>query len=218
MALTDVPVDPSSPQAQDWITGELSKPEYQAAKPTWFDIASKAVQDWLASLLNGPTGSAPPVLLIVVLLVLAALVVTAFLVFGRPTVNRRTAASRRAVFGATDSRTADELRLAASTAASAEDWVTAIEEQFRAIALALAERTLLTVTPGTTATEFAVRAAEVFPAETDALSGAARDFDRVRYLSGSGTEAQFQRLIALDQRLSRTRPSLPPVAVPTVPA
>jgi hypothetical protein len=96
--------------------------------------------------------------------------------------------------------------------------VTAIEEQFRAIALALAERTLLTVTPGTTATEFGVRAAESFPAEADALSGAARDFERVRYLNGSGTEVQFQRLVALDQRLARARPSLPPASVPAVPA
>ncbi len=76
----DVPVDPSSPQAQDWLRNELAKPEYQAAKPTWFDLASKAVQDWLGSLFNGPTGDAGPVLLLVVVLVVAALIVAAFLI------------------------------------------------------------------------------------------------------------------------------------------
>ncbi len=74
----DIPVDPSSPQAQEWIREELAKPEYQAAKPTWFDIAAKAVQDWIESLLQGPTGDAGPVLLLVVVLVIAALIVCLF--------------------------------------------------------------------------------------------------------------------------------------------
>ena len=66
----DVPVDPSSPEAQEWLREELARPQYQAAKPTWFDLVSKAVQDWLASLFQGPGGSAGPVLLLVIGVVL----------------------------------------------------------------------------------------------------------------------------------------------------
>ncbi len=210
----DIPVDPSSPDAQEWLRNELAKPEYQAAKPTWFDIASKAVQDWLASLFQGPGGDAGPVLLTVFVVVIAALIVTAFLIFGLPRVNRR-AASARTVLGEDDTRSAEELRRSAADAARAGDWVLAIEEQFRAIAVGLDERTLVTVTPGTTATEFAARAGAVVPAERARLAEAARAFDEVRYLGRAGTEAHYQLLVALDQSLQVFRPSLQqPVAVP----
>lgn len=202
----DIPVDPSAPEAQDWIRQELAKPEYQAARPTWFDIASKAVQDWIGSLLNGPTGDAGPVLLAVVVVIVLGLIVAAFLIFGRPRVNRR-AGERGALFGSDDLRTADELRRSAAAAAREQDWVLAIEEQFRAIAVALDERTLVTVTPGTTATDFAQRAAVVAPAERDGLREAARTFDDVRYLDRPGSETGYQQLVALDQRLQQVRPA-----------
>jgi hypothetical protein len=209
----DVPVDPSSPEAQEWLREELARPEYQAAKPTWFDVASKAVQDWLASLFQGPGGDAGPVLLLVVVAVIAALLVAAFFIFGRPRMNRRSALERRALFGAEDAPSAADLRAAAERAARAGDWVTAVEEQFRAIAVALDERTLVHVTPGTTATEFAQRAARVAPDESDALRRASRAFDEVRYLDRPGSESGYQLLVALDQRLQRVR-----VPAPEVPA
>jgi hypothetical protein len=201
----DVPVDPSSPQAQEWIREELARPEYQAARPTWFDLASKAVQDWIDALLRGPTGDAGPVLLLVVVIVIAALIAVAFVIFGRPRVNRRSALDRRALFGADDLRSASELRRSAQEAANAGDWVLAVEEQFRAIALGLDERTVLSVTPGTTATHFAAAAAAIVPAERDQLTAAARAFDDVRYLGRPGTPSTYQQLVALDQRLQRTR-------------
>jgi hypothetical protein len=204
----DVPVDPSSPDAKNWIEGELAKPEYQAAKPTWFDIASKAVQDWLASLFQGPGGSAGPLLLTVVLVLVAGLIVAAFLIFGRPRLNRRGAEGRRSVFGADDTRSAAELRASAAAAARAADWIVAIEELFRAIAQSLDERTIVTVSPGTTATEFAARAAGTIPAERERLTAAARAFDDVRYLGRAGTEAHYQQLVALDQSLLQFKPSL----------
>lgn len=212
----DIPVDPSSPDAQEWIRNELTRPEYQTAKPTWFDLASKAVLDWLQSLLSGPTGDAGPALLAVIVVIVAALIVVAFVIFGRPRANRRSVAARRAVFGDDDTRTAAELRASASAAARTGDWVSAIEEQFRAIAVGLDERTLVRVTPGTTATEFAVRAASIAPAEAESLREAARAFDDVRYLGRPGTEARYQSLVALDQRLQQVRPAQQ--AQPAVPA
>ncbi|WP_431246851.1 DUF4129 domain-containing protein [Leifsonia xyli] len=205
MVHVDIPVDPSSPEAQQWLRDELARPEYQAAKPTWFDLASKAVQDWLASLFQGPGGDAGPVLLLVVVIVIAGLIVAAFFVFGRPRANRRSTLERRSLFGSDGPRSAADLRSSAEKAARAGDWVLAIEEQFRAIAAAMDERTLVRVTPGTTATEFAQYAGTVAPDEREALREAARSFDEVRYLDRPGTEAAFQRLVALDQRLQRVR-------------
>ncbi|GAA1446556.1 DUF4129 domain-containing protein [Leifsonia poae] len=207
----DVPVDPSSPEAKSWIDGELAKPEYQAAKPTWFDIASKAVQDWLGSLFQGSGGAFGPVLLTVVIVLIVALIVTAFVIFGVPRLNRRGAEGRRSVFGDDDLRSAAELRASAAAAARAADWVLAIEELFRAVAQGLDERTIVTVTPGTTATEFALRAAAAVPAERERLVTAARSFDDVRYLGRAGTEGQYQQLVALDDALQRIRPAFTPV-------
>jgi len=197
----DIPVDPTSPEAKDLIGQELAKPEYQAAKPTWFDIASKAVLDWFGSLFRGPGGDAGPVLLIVVVLLIAALIVAAFFIFGRPRLNRRTADGRRTVFGTDDQRSAAELRTSASAAARSGDWVLAIEELFRALAQGLDERTIVTISPGTTATEFAALAAAAIPTARERLLAAARVFDGVRYLDRPGTESQYQQLVALDADL-----------------
>lgn len=208
----DIPVDPSSPEAQEWLREELARPEYQAAKPTWFDLASKAVLDWISSLFTGPAGNASSVIVVAILLVLAGLIVAAFLIYGRPRLNRRAAVERRSLFGS-ELRTAAELRASSESAARSGDWATAIEERFRAIAAALHERTLVRVSPGTTATEFSHRAAEVFGAETAALRAAARSFDEVRYLDRPGTESAYQQAVALDQRLEAARDTLPAVPV-----
>ncbi|WP_223694688.1 DUF4129 domain-containing protein [Leifsonia poae] len=206
MAAGDLPVDPSSPEAQRWIDGELAKPEYQTAKPTWFDIASKAVGDWINSLFQGPGGDAGPVLLVVVVLIVAGLIVAAFFIFGRPRLDRRSAAGR-ALFATDDRRTAAELRASAASAARSDDWVTAVEEQFRAIAQSLHERTIVTVSPGTTASEFAAIAGRAVTAERERLATVARVFDGVRYLDRPATEADYQQLVALDTSLLDARPA-----------
>ncbi|AAT88506.1 hypothetical protein ATY41_11660 [Leifsonia xyli subsp. xyli] len=209
---SDIPVDPSSPDAHDWVHQELVKPEYQAAKPTWFDLVWKAIGDGLASLFQGPGGDAGPVLLVVIVLIVAGIVVAAFFVFGRPRVNRQAAASHHAVLGGDDARTAQELRSAAGAAAHAGDWALAIEERFRTLAVGLDERTLVSLSPGTTATEFAARATAAAPEEAEALREASRAFDDVRYLDRPGSEPGYQLLVALDQRL-QTRRAAPPAVL-----
>jgi hypothetical protein len=79
----DIPVDPDAPHARDLLLGELSNPAYQAAKPTWLDIVSKAGGDWLGSLL-GNTGAVGNPLAIVGIVVVVCLVVGAVIVFGLP--------------------------------------------------------------------------------------------------------------------------------------
>ncbi len=203
----DVPVVPDSGQAQRWVVQELSKPEYRAAQPTWFDRASQAFWDWLQSLkIDGGPGAQGPILIVALVVVVAA-VVAAFFIFGAPRLNRRSVVGGT-LFGEDDARDAAAMRRSAEEAAARSDWVLAIEEVFRSIARGLAERTLVTVSPGTTARDFAARAGVVLPAFSERLSAAASAFDDVRYLARTGTEATYREAALLERDLRAVRPAL----------
>jgi len=200
-----VPIDPSAPEARRWLIEELAKPEYQAARPNWFDEAAKAVWDWLTSL-SAPSGGGWDGLLVVALaLLVAGVLAVVFVVYGRPRLNRRV--RRSTVLDAGDERSARELRRSAEAAASRGDWTTAIEERFRALATGLDERTLVPLGRGTTAQTFAADAARAFPSQERALRAAADDFDAVRYLGRAGTPEQYEAVSALDAELAAARPS-----------
>jgi hypothetical protein len=202
-----VPVDPSPPEAHDWIVEELSKPAYQAAQPTLYDRISKAISDWLSSLTLGDAQGPPGLGLGVVVVLVAAAIVVAILIFGLPRLNRRSAVAG-SLFGDDDARDAAAMRRDAAAAAARGDHTTAVAEQFRAIARGLAERLLVTVTPGTTASGFAARAGDAFPAERAPLTAAAAVFDGVRYLGREGTADQYRDLVALDESLRAAKPRL----------
>ena len=97
------------------------------------------------------------------------------------------------------------MRAAAEAAAANADYVTAIEEMFRAIARGLAERTVLTIFPGTTAREFSMRASLAFADSASELAAAAAAFDGVRYLGGVGTREQYNSVAALERTLRVAR-------------
>ncbi|MCU1570390.1 MAG: hypothetical protein JWR33_1131 [Naasia sp.] len=201
-----VPVEPDGQQGRGWLLDELGKSSYQAARPTWFDLASQAFFDWLDTLLGDANDGQGAAALVVVVLLLTALLVAAFLVFGRPRLNRRSRLTS-AVFGEDDARTADEMRAAAERAATAGDFTAAIAELFRAVARGLAERTLVDAYPGMTARGFARAASAPFPDSAGALSAAAIDFEDVRYLGRAGTEEQYRRMADLDRTLRARRPA-----------
>ncbi|TFC80448.1 DUF4129 domain-containing protein [Cryobacterium cheniae] len=200
-----IPIDPDAPEARQWLREELAKAPYEAARPTWFDRLSTSVLDWFTSL-TAPSADGfaawVPLLLTVAVVVM---IVAAVLIFGLPRLNRR---SRLAtdLFGVDDRRAATDLRRAALAAASHRDWNLASAEMFRALARGLSERTILIVTPGTTAHSFAARAAEAFPGERVRLADAAELFDGVRYLGIEGTEQRFLALAALESDLRAARP------------
>lgn len=208
----EVPVDPDAGEARRRIIEELAKPEYEAARPTWFDYLSAAVRDWFESLRLGGDGPLQWVVIVVIAVVVLAALVTAFLVFGLPRLNRRAASG--SLFGEDDARTAEQMRRAAADAASRSDWPVAIEETYRALARGLAERTILTTTPGTTALAFATRASTAFPAFAGDLRSAAAVFDEVRYLGGAGSAESYRAVAALESALRSERPALTGGLVP----
>jgi uncharacterized protein DUF4129 len=207
----DVPVDPDAPEAQDWIVEELSKPEYQAAQPNWFDRVSREIFEWLMDALqNGGQLQGPPTLVLTIVLVLVVgAIVFAILIFGVPRRGKRSAVAG-SIFGDHDERSAARIRQDAERAATAGDFSTAIAELFRAIARGLAEREVLTTFPGTTATDFAARSGSVFPSHADRLRLAAQDFDGVRYLDRVGTAEQYAAMAALERDLRTARASIEP--------
>jgi hypothetical protein len=208
---TGAPLDPDAEEARRLLLDELTGADYRAAQPTWFDLLAAAVRDWLASLTLGAGGGPPGVGTLVVVLIVAAALVVAYLVFGAPRLNRRSTVTG-GLFGDDDRRDAAAIRTSAQLAAARGEHALAITEMFRAIARGLAERTVLTTTPGTTAHDFAVRAGRAFPASVAALATAASVFDDVRYLGGEGTSAQYEQVAELERALRAARPVLEPVA------
>jgi hypothetical protein len=200
-----VPVDPDAPEAQQWLRDELAKPPYQAAQPTWFDRISGAIYDWFLGLDPQGAGAPPALGTLVIVLAIVAAIVVAFLIFGLPRLNRRSRVTG-SLFGDDDARTAAVMRKAAEEAARAGDYAMAIAEMFRSIARGLAERTVLTTSPGTTAHDFATRAGFVFPTQAPELVAAAAAFDDVRYLGRDGTAEQFAATAALEATLRTAKP------------
>ena len=209
-----IPVDPDAPEARKWLREELAKAPYEAARPTWFDRLSTSILDWFSSL-AAPSADGfaawVPLLLTVAAVVLVG---AAILIFGLPRLNRRSQLASD-LFGVNDRRPAADLRRAALAAASHRDWNLASAEMFRALARGLSERTILVLTPGTTAHALADRAAEAFPGERVRLREAAELFDGVRYLGIEGTEQRFLALAALESDLRAARPLHREDPVPT---
>lgn len=204
----DVPVDPGADDARDLLREELAKQEYLAAKPTWFDQLIQGFTDWLNQLSTGNQSGGPPSLgLLVVAIVVIALLVVAFLIFGLPRINRRSSITG-SLFGEDDARTAAIMRSAAELAAASGNYELAIAEMYRAIARGLAERTVLTTSPGTTALGFSARAARAFPDKAADLADAAAAFDEVRYLDKPGSQARYDRIAELERSLRSAKPVL----------
>ncbi|MFB9309305.1 hypothetical protein BJY17_001234 [Agromyces hippuratus] len=204
--LRGTPLDPDAPEARRWLEDELTGPEYQAAKPSPFDVAMQAIRDWFFGLFDGATGLPGPVLTLLLVLLVAAIVVVGLLVFGVPRLRRR----RRGevpLFDDHDLRDLDTLRRAATAAAGAGDWPLAIEERFRALVRGLVEREVVTVHPGTTARAFADAAASSFPDLAAELRGAAGGFDGVRYLGRAGSPDEYARVTDLERRVADARPA-----------
>ena len=201
LALAAAPLDPDAQEARRLLLEELADPRYRAAEPNWFDRLVQAVRDWFASLTLPGDGVGLPVAAVIGVIVLVVLVVVALVIAGRPRIRRRGAATG-AVLADDDSRSAAELRALAEAAAARGDFGEALVERFRALVRALDERTVLSVSPGTTAHGFSRRAAAVFPASGEELRRAADDFDRVRYLGLPCDRADYERVAGLDRALA----------------
>lgn len=204
------PLGPTGPTAQEWLKHELAKPEYQAAKPTWFDHLAQQISDWFASLGANVSGDAGWILASIGIAIAAALIVGAFVVFGLPRLRKQHAAA--AVFDEDDGRTTADLRRDAAAAAADGRLEDAVRDLFRAMARTLGERTIVLLLPGTTSQEVVAEASVPFPAFGERLHAAATLFDGVRYLARTARSGDYEFLVALDRDLAHAAPLPPDVA------
>lgn len=198
------PLDPSSPEARQWVQDELAKGHY-TTQPS----PLQRFLDWLWSHLSGGTGGGllPP--WAIGLLVLAVLAVVALVIALRLRAEPAAGGgrSRRSVVD-DEGLTATDYRARAAAARSQGDWDTVLLDSYRALAAAAVERTLLTDLPGRTAHEVAVALEAAFPDHAAALATSATEFDAVRYGHRHTTQAHATAVADLDTALLSTRPVL----------
>jgi hypothetical protein len=190
--------DPDS--ARDWLSRELSRPEYQESLlerfTRWFngllDAASRAA---------GQGGLSP-----VVALVLLVLLVTGIaLALSRLRANPAPATQDPALFS--DPRqTAAEHRRRAHAALEQEQWGMVVVESVRALAAGLVERGLVPEQSDVTAHEISDRAATLFPSHQRRLEAASRVFDETRYGDRAADERRARDVLALEGELAATVP------------
>jgi hypothetical protein len=199
--LAAVPVDPDRDTARDWAVQELSRREYQSAKPG----LGERLLTWLWDLFNRIelAGGAPPVPALVLIAVVIAAVVTYAV---RRSGGLHGTARRKAAPVLPDrSTTAADHRAAAQRHLDAQEWDHAVVEWFRAIARELEERALLIPQPGRTAVEVARDGGAARPDLASDLLAAAHYFDDVSYGHLSVGRPAVEALRDLDDRLRAGR-------------
>jgi hypothetical protein len=198
-------LDPTPPEARDWLTHELNGSDYQEP---WLRSALRWVVEHLLGLLQG-AGRGANTALSLVITALVALVVIALLVWVLPRVRRESGAARsdRAVLEDL-AITARTYRTRAEQALRDGRYNDALLDGFRAIAKDMSDRTLLDDAPGRTAHEVSLVLAVPFPDHADRLARAADLFDSVRYGHRRATADQAGQVQHLDAALVRTRPVL----------
>jgi hypothetical protein len=198
------PLDPSSPEAQQWVRDELANGQYRV-EPS----PSQRFLEWLQNLLSVDSGSGllPPWAVVLVVAVLLGLVALVIVRLVRPEAVTRWGGGGAAAVDE-EGLSAADYRSRAREATARSDWDGALLDSYRALAASAVERTLLVELPGRTAHEVAVSLAPVFPRHADALASAASAFDDVRYGHHRTTAAQAQATTELDAALSVTKPEL----------
>lgn len=205
----DPPLDPTSPQARQWLEDELSKGIYREQKGLL-----ERFLDWVDWLLSRTPGGGLPGWTFWAALALILAVVALLVARSLRAERRMTGPLGEGVLDG-PARTAAEHRASAARALESGDVDTAVLEAYRAIARSAIERTLLDDLPGRTPHEVAVELGPVFPASAPALADAADSFDAVRYGRRPARLEWARDTIALDAALARTRPVLPDPATVT---
>lgn len=202
MPIRSAPLEPTEEQARQWLVEELSRAEYQEARPGLF----QRLLEWLGGLIDLDEVPSAGEGLGTALLLLAVVVVVAVVLRVVGPVRSARRRSTGAVFDEVGAVSADEHRRRADAHAEDGRWEEAVRERFRALVRGLEERAVLDERPGRTADEAAVLAGESLPALADRLSGAATTFDDVCYGGRTATTDQHESLRDLDTAIGAARP------------
>lgn len=199
----DVPVTPDAETAREWARDELSKPEYASQGTSWFERFLEWVEELFNSMGSLGNNLGPLWTVLLVVLAVAIVGVVVWLVLGPLRRSRR----RRVQVGMLDDdeRSAQQMREAAITAQSNQDWDTAAMEWYRASVRRMEERGRLADSPGATAREAAQLIAQAAPAVASDAAQSAHYFDVARYGSGGLGEAEVAHTRATFDALAHAR-------------
>ncbi len=203
--LADAPLDPSREQARGWAVDELSRREYQQARPGIVERLASWLEDRLRDLVGSLEGIDSPGSAIgaaVVLAIVLGLIWFAVWRFGGPG-SSGTRRHPESVFSDAVVVSADEHRAAARRAERDGDWRQAVLEHFRALVRELEETTVLAPRPGRTADEAAAEAALVVPEQAESLTTASRTFDEIRYGGRTATREDAAQVGGTEGEVSR---------------
>ena len=199
-------IDIDHDAAHEAARRELDKPIYPKEGPT------QRIHEWIHELLYRllEKGSSIPGGWFTVTVLLSLLIV-ALVVAIR--IARRTIRTHRGKdFQLFDSGqlSADQHRATAEEFAAQGDWRAAIRHRLRAVARGLEEAGMLDAAPGRTANELARDAGERIPLLASELSRAAIAFNDVTYGEQTGTQAEYQLIVDLDDHLRFRSAAGPP--------
>lgn len=201
------PLTPDGDEARKWAEQELSDAAYRIAEPTLFDRITQAIGQFISDLFTvSPSGGLGSAFALIAALIIVAVIVVAFVVWGRPRAPQRSHATTGELFDGPERRTAAQLRAAAESHASREEWEAAVVLRFRAVARRLDERGAVDTLPGATVHVFARAATKAFPDAAGELDAVARVFDDVRYLRRPGNADLYRRVVDLDSALEAQHP------------
>jgi hypothetical protein len=147
---------------------------------------------------NIPAGNLGAFAIVVVVIVVVILVVW------RVGVPRRAAPYGAVLSGSGRPLTASEHRALAATAATRNDWHTAVLEGMRAIARELEERSVLEPRAGRTATELARDAGRLLPAAAGRLDAAANTFNEIVYGGGVARSTDADIMVSADDAVRQS--------------
>lgn len=203
-AVSEVDVDSlDRDDAREAAREELSRPEYQEARPPlWQRLLGRLVREVL-ELISRAAGNVPGGRLGVLLaLLIAAAAVALVLVKLRPALR---GARTDALFDGSAVLTAAQHRVLADSAASESRYADAVRERMRALVRELEARGVLDARPGRTAGEVARDGGAAVPTVADDLRLAARTFDEVCYGGHNANAATYAVMVGCDDAVTRAR-------------
>lgn len=205
LLLDTPPLDPSRSEGRRLLEDELAKPRYAVEPSLW-----ERFREWLVGLFDTTGAGLPPWIFAFVLLIALAVIALVIVLVIRPEARARRSGGDRGVL---DERGVDAAayRSRAQSAVREGNWDTVVLDGYRAIVASAVERTILDELPGRTAHEASLDLSSAFPDEGGAVRASADRFDAVRYGHDRASEADGRAVLALDDRLARSRPALPTV-------
>ena len=194
---------PGREEAQELARDELSRHEYDQARPPWLLRLARALLDEFAELVDRASGAVPGGTfgLLVLALLLVGLVTLVVMRVRPPAARSR---SRDELFGDVV-LTAARHREAAEQHAASGQFAQAVRERLRAIVRELESRGVLDPRPGRTVDEVAREAGAAVPAVAGPLQHGATVFDEVWYGGRVADRAAYDVLVEVDQLVTSTR-------------